>query len=174
LAKKSKKKIARREYSKADVRELRAHSKARIPVDKIAKLSKRTVVSLRQKALESRHWPRPPALTKRQTISPNARPAAARSSIGRGADRPRDRIGVHVIKDRAQPSSSAASVANMHGLSGVPRLGTPFVSQADGKRAHPSQGKGRAQIVVELKRDLPFEIVWGSQGGAAECCADPK
>jgi hypothetical protein len=41
-------------------------------------------------------------------------------------------------------------------------------------RAHPSQGKGRAQIVVEFKRDLPFEIVWGSQGGAAECCADPK
>jgi hypothetical protein len=38
----------------------------------------------------------------------------------------------------------------------------------------PSQGRGRAQIVVELKRKLPFEIVWGSQGGAAECCADPK
>ena len=50
LAKKSKKKIARREYSKADVRELRAHSKARTPVDKIAKLTKRTVGSLRQKA----------------------------------------------------------------------------------------------------------------------------
>jgi hypothetical protein len=52
LAKKSKKKIARREYSKADVRELRAHSKARTPVDKIAKLTKRTVGSLRQKALK--------------------------------------------------------------------------------------------------------------------------
>jgi len=49
LAKKSKKKIARREYSKADVRELRAHSKARTPVDKIAKLTKRTVGALRQK-----------------------------------------------------------------------------------------------------------------------------
>jgi hypothetical protein len=52
LAKKSKKKIARREYSKADVRELRAHSRARTPVDKIAKLTKRTVGSLRQKALK--------------------------------------------------------------------------------------------------------------------------
>ena len=51
LAKKSKKKIARREYSKADVRELRAHSKAKTPVDKIAKLTKRTVGSLRQKAI---------------------------------------------------------------------------------------------------------------------------
>jgi hypothetical protein len=52
LAKKLKKKIARREYSKADVRELRAHSKARTPVDEIAKLTKRTVGSLRQKALK--------------------------------------------------------------------------------------------------------------------------
>ena len=52
MAKKSKKKIVRREYSKADVRELRAHSKARTPVDKIAKLTKRTVGSLRQKALK--------------------------------------------------------------------------------------------------------------------------
>jgi hypothetical protein len=52
LAKKSKKKkIARREFSKVDVKELRAHSKARTPVDKIAKLTKRTVGSLRQKAL---------------------------------------------------------------------------------------------------------------------------
>jgi hypothetical protein len=51
MAKKSKKKIAHREYSKADVKELRAHSKARTPVDKIAKLTKRTVGSLRQKAL---------------------------------------------------------------------------------------------------------------------------
>jgi len=52
LAKKSKKKVARRQYSKADVRELRAHSKARTPVDKIAKLTKRTVGALRQKALK--------------------------------------------------------------------------------------------------------------------------
>ena len=51
MAKKSKKKITRRAYSKADVRELRAHSKARTPVAKIAKLTKRTVGSLRQKAL---------------------------------------------------------------------------------------------------------------------------
>jgi hypothetical protein len=49
MAKKAKK-IVRREYTKADVKELRAHSKARTPVAKIAKLTKRTVGSLRQKA----------------------------------------------------------------------------------------------------------------------------
>jgi hypothetical protein len=52
VAKKTKKKIVRREYSKADVKELRAHSKARTPVDKIMKLTKRTEGSLRQKALK--------------------------------------------------------------------------------------------------------------------------
>jgi len=58
LPKKAKKKTAktkksvRRKYSKADVRELRAHSKARTPVAKIAKLTKRTEGSLRQKALK--------------------------------------------------------------------------------------------------------------------------
>jgi hypothetical protein len=50
--KKTAKKNTRRAYSKADVKELRAHSKARTPVDKIAKLTKRTVGSLRQKALK--------------------------------------------------------------------------------------------------------------------------
>jgi hypothetical protein len=50
LAKKSKKKIVRREYTKADVKELRAHSKARTPLAKIMKLTKRTEGSLRQKA----------------------------------------------------------------------------------------------------------------------------
>ncbi len=50
--KKATKKAVRREYTKADVKELRAHSKARTPVDKIAKLTKRTVGSLRQKALK--------------------------------------------------------------------------------------------------------------------------
>jgi hypothetical protein len=44
------KKIVRREYTKADVKELRAHSKARTPVATIAKLTKRTEASLRQKA----------------------------------------------------------------------------------------------------------------------------
>jgi hypothetical protein len=52
VPKKVKKKIVRREYSKADVKELRAHSKARTPVDKIIKLTKRTEGSLRQKALK--------------------------------------------------------------------------------------------------------------------------
>lgn len=51
MAKKSKKTV-RREYTKQDVKELRAHSKARTPVTKIAKLTKRSVGSLRQKALK--------------------------------------------------------------------------------------------------------------------------
>jgi hypothetical protein len=46
------KKAMRREYTKADVRELRAHSKAKTPVAKIAKLTKRSEGSLRQKALK--------------------------------------------------------------------------------------------------------------------------
>jgi hypothetical protein len=46
------KKITRREYTKEDVKELRAHSKARTPVSEIARLTKRTVGSLRQKALK--------------------------------------------------------------------------------------------------------------------------
>ena len=52
LAKKAKKKIVRREYTKADVRELRAHSKAKTPIAKIMKLTKRTEGSLRQKAVK--------------------------------------------------------------------------------------------------------------------------
>ncbi|OSI78632.1 hypothetical protein [Bradyrhizobium canariense] len=53
-AKKSptKNKTVRREYTKADVKELRAHSKAKTPVAKIAKLTKRSEGSLRQKALK--------------------------------------------------------------------------------------------------------------------------
>jgi hypothetical protein len=50
VAKKSKKKIAPREYTKADVKALRAYSKAKTPVAKIMKLTKRTEGSLRQKA----------------------------------------------------------------------------------------------------------------------------
>jgi hypothetical protein len=41
----------RREWTKADLKELKDHSKARTPLDKISKLTKRTVGSLRQKAL---------------------------------------------------------------------------------------------------------------------------
>ena len=58
MAKKTKKAVeatkkpVRREYTKDDVKELRAHSKAKTPVDKIAKLTKRSVGSLRQKALK--------------------------------------------------------------------------------------------------------------------------
>ncbi|WP_246668779.1 hypothetical protein [Bradyrhizobium sp. UNPF46] len=51
-AKKTAKKIVRREYTKADVKELRAHSKAKTPVVTIAKITKRSEGSLRQKALK--------------------------------------------------------------------------------------------------------------------------
>jgi hypothetical protein len=53
VVKKAKKKVAkraRREYTRTEVKELRAHSKAKTPVDRIAKLTKRSVGSLRQKA----------------------------------------------------------------------------------------------------------------------------
>ena len=49
---KAKKIVMRRQYTNADVKELRAHSKARTPVAKIAKLTKRTEGSLRQKAIK--------------------------------------------------------------------------------------------------------------------------
>jgi hypothetical protein len=49
---KATKKPVRREYTEADVKELRAHSKAKTPVDKVAKLTKRSIGSLRQKALK--------------------------------------------------------------------------------------------------------------------------
>jgi hypothetical protein len=52
MAKKAKKKIVRREYTKNDVKELKAHSKARTPLAKIVKLTKRSEGSLRQKALK--------------------------------------------------------------------------------------------------------------------------
>ena len=51
MAKKAKTAV-RREYTKADVKELRAHSKAKTPVVKIMKLTKRSEGSLRQKALK--------------------------------------------------------------------------------------------------------------------------
>jgi single-stranded DNA-binding protein len=49
VAKKAKKRV-RREYTREEVKELRVHSKARTPVAKIAKLTKRTIASLRRKA----------------------------------------------------------------------------------------------------------------------------
>jgi hypothetical protein len=49
VVKKVKKRV-RRDYTKEDVKELRAHSKARTPVARIVKLTKRTEGSLRQKA----------------------------------------------------------------------------------------------------------------------------
>jgi hypothetical protein len=49
---KAKKIVMRREYTNADVKELRAHSIVKTPVAKIAKLTKRTEGSLRQKAIK--------------------------------------------------------------------------------------------------------------------------
>ena len=52
MPKKAKKTIVRREYTKADVKELRAHSKAKTPITRIMKLTKRTEGSLRKEALK--------------------------------------------------------------------------------------------------------------------------
>jgi hypothetical protein len=50
-AKKKVRKIPRKPYTKEEVKILRAHSKARTPVAKIARAMKRTVASLRNKAV---------------------------------------------------------------------------------------------------------------------------
>ncbi len=50
MAKKTK--PTRKLYTSSDIRLLKAHSKARTPVPKVAKLMKRTEGSLRQKALK--------------------------------------------------------------------------------------------------------------------------
>jgi hypothetical protein len=46
----SNKPVARREYSKEDLKLLKAHSKSKTPVVRIAKLLKRSGATLRQKA----------------------------------------------------------------------------------------------------------------------------
>jgi hypothetical protein len=51
MAKKSKR-ASRRPFTKEEVKALRAHSKARTPVVKISKEMKRSIGSLRQKALK--------------------------------------------------------------------------------------------------------------------------
>jgi hypothetical protein len=51
LVAKKAKKIARREYSTGDEKELRIHAKAKTPIAQISKLTRRTVGSLRQKAM---------------------------------------------------------------------------------------------------------------------------
>ena len=45
-----KKKPSRREWTAADIRDLKKHSKARTPVGKISKATKRTIGALRVKA----------------------------------------------------------------------------------------------------------------------------
>jgi hypothetical protein len=49
VAKKARKRTVKR-YTKEDLKTLKAHSKARTPVERIAKLMKRSGSSLRQKA----------------------------------------------------------------------------------------------------------------------------
>ncbi|MBB4380328.1 hypothetical protein GGD61_005006 [Bradyrhizobium sp. SBR1B] len=51
VKKATKKRVKRRGWTRADVKELKVHSKARTPVIKIAKMTKRSVGALRQKAL---------------------------------------------------------------------------------------------------------------------------
>ena len=50
-AKKKNGKSLRREWTKAELKELKDYSKARTPVTKISKETKRTIGALRQKAL---------------------------------------------------------------------------------------------------------------------------
>jgi hypothetical protein len=52
VVKSKKKKQVRKPYTAADVKLLKQHSKARTPVSKISKQMKRTVGSLRQKAIK--------------------------------------------------------------------------------------------------------------------------
>jgi hypothetical protein len=60
VPKKTKKRAVRREYTKAHEKELRMHSRAKTPLPKIAKLTKRTIGSLRQKAMRmDQAWPSP-------------------------------------------------------------------------------------------------------------------
>ena len=47
---KTAKRAKRREWTKENVRELKAHSRSKTPVAEISKLTKRTVGALRQKA----------------------------------------------------------------------------------------------------------------------------
>ncbi|TFV49688.1 hypothetical protein E4K65_05745 [Bradyrhizobium niftali] len=51
VKKAAKKAVKRREWTKTDIKELKVHSKARTPVTKISKLTKRSIGALRQKAL---------------------------------------------------------------------------------------------------------------------------
>ena len=51
MAKAAKNDVKRREWTKENLRELKAHSRSKTPVAKISKLTKRTVGALRQKAL---------------------------------------------------------------------------------------------------------------------------
>jgi hypothetical protein len=51
MAKAAKNGMKRREWTKENVRELKAHSRSKTPVTKISKLTKRSVGALRQKAL---------------------------------------------------------------------------------------------------------------------------
>ncbi|MBP1290901.1 NADH:ubiquinone oxidoreductase subunit [Bradyrhizobium japonicum] len=50
MKKATKKAVKRREWTKNDIKELKAHSKARTPIGRVAKATKRTIGALRVKA----------------------------------------------------------------------------------------------------------------------------
>jgi len=52
MARTGKKRAKRREWTREDLRELKAHSRSKTSVAKISKLTKRTEGSLRQKAFQ--------------------------------------------------------------------------------------------------------------------------
>ena len=54
MKKATKKRAKRREWTKADIKELKSHSKARTPVTKISKLTKRSIGALRPKGMTLR------------------------------------------------------------------------------------------------------------------------
>ena len=52
MAKATKKRVQRREWTKENLRELKAHARSKTPVAKISKLTKRTEGALRQQAFK--------------------------------------------------------------------------------------------------------------------------
>jgi hypothetical protein len=77
------------------------------------------------------------------------------------------RIGLEPARTQLNRIRPPPSVENMHGLRGAAsryavRFPKPMVKEL------PPQGEGRAEIVVEPKPELRFEIVRGEPGGAAD------
>jgi hypothetical protein len=58
IAKKAKKKVVRREYTKGDMNELRAHSKARTPIAKDTEVDQKDGRFIASEGTQARHQPR--------------------------------------------------------------------------------------------------------------------